>query len=388
MSSKIKIGYISDEPPTDINAWSGLNYFIANSLIEDGFELIPMHGWKRQLSSSAILWKLWFKLRRGGFYSEARNPKVLKNYAAQMGRCINACELDAVFSPGTALTASLDVKVPWFVWTDATVPCLFKLYPGYDRWSKKSSHEALQSELGAAQRATALIYSSKWAADSAVADLGADPTKVHVVPFGANLTEPPDRAGALAAAAKRTDKKIILLFAGVQWARKGGEKALAVAKAMADRSIVPVELRILGLTDQPIAEEMRANVAWLGRISKDTPEGMRRIEAEFAQAHYLLLPTVADCTPIVFAEASAYALPVVTHEVGGTACQIVHGENGGLFSLSTSAGEMAEWMFQHWKEPLSYRGLCAGARDMFDGRLNWKTAGKTAGAIIRAAIGK
>jgi hypothetical protein len=51
-------------------------------------------------------------------------------------------------------------------------------------WSEKQ-------ELTAISKASKIVYSSKWAADSAISDYQADADNVVVLPFGANLDNPP-----------------------------------------------------------------------------------------------------------------------------------------------------------------------------------------------------
>ena len=42
----------------------------------------------------------------------------------------------------------------------------------------------------------------------------------------------------------------------------------------------------------------------------------------------LLLPTQAECAGIVFVEASAYSMPIFTHDTGGISNYVINGING------------------------------------------------------------
>lgn len=385
----LRVAFISQEDPADITGWSGLNFFMVRALREAGCEVVPLHTWRKSWPPSAVFWKLAHKAFRLGHYSESRNRSVLRSYARQMEGRLQRIEVDAVFSPGTALTALLKPKVPWFYWTDATVPSLFRSYPGYEKWSARSLRDAYGTDAEGAREASGIFLSSSWAAESAIRDVGVEPSKVHVVPFGANLEVIPPRDAVLRRSAGRRRDRVVLLFAGVQWVRKGGGKAVAIADALSRLVEVPVELRILGIDASAGATGTRvggAEVVHLGRISKATPEGSARIGEEFLNAHFLVLPTLADCTPIVFAEACVHALPIVTHDVGGVGSQVAHGQNGGLFGRETDPSVMAQWIRDVWSAQDSYNSMCGTSREVHESKLNWSVAGATVTNVMRSVI--
>lgn len=380
----MRLAYITVEDPANRTGWSGLNHFMARALTAAGCELVPLFGFREVRPAAALVRKIGARLFLRRFHGTGREPAVLENYARQIQARVEAAQVDAVLANGTTLTSHLRPTCPMFFWTDATVPALFKLYPGYDRWTRSSSRLAHEADRRALANATAAFYSSAWAAESAVRDLGANPARVHVVPFGANLEHEPAAGEAMAAARARSTDRLVLLFAGVQWERKGGAKAVAVAEAL-HAAGVPVELRILGI-DRPMATSPR--IRSLGRISKASDDGCRRIAEQFAQSHFLLLPTVADCTPVVFAEAGAWAMPVVTHRVGGIPSQIVDERNGRMFDLAAPAAEIAAWISAVWRDRPRYLGLAAASRHEYDSRLNWRAAAAQAMGIMQQHLAR
>lgn len=44
--------------------------------------------------------------------------------------------------------------------------------------------------------------------------------------------------------------------------------------------------------------------------------------------NFLLLPTIAECAGIVFAEASGYGIPSITYDTGGVGTYVIDGING------------------------------------------------------------
>jgi hypothetical protein len=71
-------------------------------------------------------------------------------------------------------------------------------------------------------RASLVLYASDWAAASAIEHYGADPDKVRVVPFGANLESEVEQGEAAEAINARSANPGKLLFLGIDWKRKGG----------------------------------------------------------------------------------------------------------------------------------------------------------------------
>ncbi|MEO0513947.1 MAG: hypothetical protein AAF086_01465 [Planctomycetota bacterium] len=107
----------------------------------------------------------------------------------------------------------------------------------YDSHSTDPDHakQADEKERKTIARASAALYSSQWAADSAINYYGGDPAKVHVVPFGANI---PSEGMLPADIANRTlEGPLRMLYIGKYWKRKGGDIAVAVTKSLRDRGI-------------------------------------------------------------------------------------------------------------------------------------------------------
>lgn len=67
----------------------------------------------------------------------------------------------------------------------------------------------------------------------------------------------------------------------------------------------------------PIAPRGTRRLLALEFLDKNRPKDAARLSALYAEAHLLLLPSRADCTLTVIAEAMAHGTPVLATDVGG-----------------------------------------------------------------------
>ena len=157
-------------------------------------------------------------------------------------------------------------------------------------------------------RAAALVAWSRWAARSLVADYGVDSSRILVAHPGAPQPffdiQRPRKPG------------VRILFVGGDFERKGGDLLLEAFEPLADRAALTI------VTDAPVA--VPPGVTRLSGIRPGTPEQL----AAFAEADIFCLPTRGDCTPVVFGEAMAAGLPIVTTLVGSNAETVADRETG------------------------------------------------------------
>src|SRR5207248_2243957 len=90
---------------------------------------------------------------------------------------------------------------------------------------------------------------------------------------------------------------------------------------------------------------------------------------------FLLVPTRADCAPIVFGEADAFGLPVITTNTGGVSEIVRDGENGFLLPYGTRGVDYAEVIARIYSDDERYAELVQASRAAFEDRLNWDAWG-------------
>jgi glycosyltransferase involved in cell wall biosynthesis len=191
------------------------------------------------------------------------------------------------------------------------------------------------------------------------------------VPFGANISSGRD-INKINRIIDQKDFDICkLLFVGVDWHRKGGDKALAITKLLNERGL-RTELHIVGC-DPP--SEPPPFVKNHGFISKTTEEGQKYLDQLFSEAHFLILPSRAECCAVVLAEASSFGLPSLATNVGGIPTAIFDGKNGWTFELNDTPEKYCSYIEKFMSARDDYKELALSSFQEYLERLNWHSAG-------------
>ena len=91
-----------------------------------------------------------------------------------------------------------------------------------------------------------------------------------------------------------------------------------------------------------------------GFVSKASQAGSHTLHELFARSHFLILPTRADCTPVVIPEACSFGLPVLTSDVGGIPTIVQNGTNGFAFPVDAGAETYCEAIETLWSSREAY----------------------------------
>lgn len=214
-------------------------------------------------------------------------------------------------------------------------------------------------------RAAHVIYSSDYMAARAAEEFGPElAPKLSVVPFGLNLDSLP-----AAVPEKPPLAPLELLFIGRDWERKGGDLALAALDILT-ASGVAARLTVIG-ANAPEAQA-HPHVTSLGYLDKNVPADYRRMEEVFARSHLFVLPTRADCTPMVVAEANAYGIPVLITETGGISSLMAPERNGVMLPPTADGAAWAAEIRRLSANAVAYRELSQSSFAHCHSRLTWK----------------
>ena len=374
----MKIAYITTYDSQDVAKWSGLGFYIVKSLKEQSIQVDLISSVRNKYSPLSILFKskeYLYKYLLKKNYLHSREPALLSRYANKAAKRLARLEADIVFSPGSIPIAYLECPQPIVFWTDATFAGMIDFYPEFSNLCQESIRNGNAMEQSALDRSKLAIYSSEWAAKTAIENYKIDPNKVKVVPFGANIECQRGLDDIKSLVETRPSHKCKLLFLGVDWLRKGGNIAFKVAKEL-NQSGLETELTLVGCS--PIVDEPLPNfVRSLGFISKSTKEGREQLDQIIAESHFLILPSRAECYGVVFCEANSFGVPCLATKVGGIPTIIRDNVNGKLFDKDVEILEYCEYISNLFARYSEYKELAISAFCEYQSRLNWSIAGKT-----------
>jgi glycosyltransferase involved in cell wall biosynthesis len=359
----LRLGFLSAHNYLDRNAWSGSVYYMQKALQEKNIEFVYLGQAKKDSLGQKIWSRVWqnnHRLKMGS------SPYVRKwkRFASLAHRKLNQTSVDVILAPVAAAELNfLATNIPIIYLSDATFKLYQKYYPlNLDQqeaeWSEKQ-------ELTAISKASKIVYSSKWAADSAISDYQADADNVVVLPFGANLDNPPLAEEILS---KKQMSSCRLLFVGKDWHRKGGDIAFQTLISLCNQGI-DAELVMVGCT--PPAEIKHDKLTVIPFLNKNIPEQRRQLDELFLKSNFFILPTRADCSPIVLCEANAFGLPVLTTDICGIPTIISNGKNGYRLPLAAGGDDYANIIVENFSDSTHYENLVRSSREEYDARLNW-----------------
>lgn len=347
----MNIAFLSSLNPTDIHSWSGTLYYMYQSLSKN--HRLTWIGGKQYAEVR--------EFHNANYTSEV--PFVIEKYALLFGKLLSdlfnyEC-YDLIICRDYAFLSYLVTDVPVIYLGDTT----FQLFNQYQQITEEE-FIALANELEkrSIQNATHLVYSSEWAKKSAINDYGAHPDKISVIEFGANLDDVPSSL-------QTSEYQICnLLFNGRSWKRKNGDKAIAIYQQLKESGI-HCKLTIIG--SQPSHTVENKDIVVYPHLDKSRTEDRQLLESILRESHFLIAPTLFDCFGIVYCEAAAYGIPVLTSDVGGVSQAVCEGTNGFLFSKDAPAADYVGTIIDLFTHQERYEALRISSRKEYETRLNW-----------------
>lgn len=376
----MRLAYASLFDAAEFSSASRSGHLVPRALAAAGHEVIylgPVHV-RRSLMARAI-GKAWRTIDPGLALPE-REPAVLRAGARAIDAAIASLSAkgerpDALVAPGVLAVAHTTWPGPLAIWCDCTLGAMIDYFPGFTGLTRRARRHAMDAENRALRRADIAAFPSAWAAESAIRDHGCDPSRVHVIPFGGSFPEPPlplDTIFAARAAHRATNPRRVL-WIGMEWPRKRGDLAIDTAIAVR-RAGLEVELVMVGSTPPPDSAHAQAVPSFVrleGVIDVGTPAGQAHLRELYCTSDVLLLPTLADCAPIVMRDAMAHALPIIATQTGGLPTMVAQGVEGYLLPLDADANEYARLIAELVSSPERHLAMAQAARKRYDTELSW-----------------
>lgn len=365
-----RITLVSPGDPRDMHQWSGTTYSLYNSLIQQVQQSDYTFGSMTANPADFLARIVNRMLRIIGISIDCRFSTF---YAVLCGAVLR---LKLLFVRDTLLVAVaasncvayLRTRHPMVYISDCTFSSISDFYPGFRRFPTWLKRQGDKNERQTLSRCRFVIYPSCWAMQSAQRDYAVPVEHIRMIPFGPNI--PPAlietwRTDKMV----QTDGELRILFVSADWRRKNGPLVLEVANALIDNGL---KVTLIMVGDIPEHVQTLQFVDARGFLRKSDPKHMIELCQIYAAAHFLVLPSTADASPIVFSEAQAFGVPSVAYDVGGVSSSIRNGETGYLLPPGTPAEGFVNVINKCVADPTEYRRLSANCRDRYVREANWE----------------
>ncbi len=379
----MKIACVSRYDATAKKGWSTRGYYQAQSLASQGIE-IEYFQFCRELPFSLLfrLRSIYHQLHHQ-YYISGPDPSLLKHYAHELSKQLSKADIDLVFAPigGPSWKfepiAYLKCDQPIVFWTDA--PFIghmegFKFSSFYNKVSKEFIRDALADERSILSRSRLAIYTSEWAAQTAIKNY--HNSNVKIVPFGPYLEQNATVEDIKKSINSRSPHECKLLFVGQSWHVKGGSLALKVAQELNKRGL-KTTLTVVGCQpDEPLPSFVRS----IGIVDSLTRNKL------YSESHFFIMPSLFEPFGVVFAEASSFGVPSLATNVGGIPSAVKDGLNGKIFQPDAPNTDYCDYVLGLFSNFNDYRELALSSFNEYRSRLNWSTAGQTVKKLMTQLI--
>lgn len=290
-----------------------------------------------------------------------------KSIGRKVDNFVKNAHVDCIISTTNTPFIFTSNIIPLVIITDATVKLLYREYASSNGWSKLFLKDIERSSLKIAQKANLIVSSSSATTHSLLYDYKIPESKIATIPFGANIENEdiriPERIVDKA-------KPLNFLFVGRDWERKGGGFAVEVCDKLVKQNI-KVKLSIVGcVTPQELERDYLTNYIFL---DKNKDEDFNKLKELYEGAHFFMLFSKAEMYGIVFCEAAAYGLPVITYSVGGINDIVVNEKTGIMLQKGTTAETFASEINALVSDPEKYHKMSGEARKRYETLLNWQS---------------
>lgn len=374
----MNITHISEHNPFDLDSHSGLAHWITLGLIRENIRMRYIYEDYGRFRQSNCLKLIYKKYRMDTWLTQA---EYLANKISDSLRTLNTDAILITLTPVAA--AALETDIPIIYRADATYSGLAGFYPSF---LINSPDEYLHNQIvteACLRKAKLLIFSTHWAARTAIDYYGIPQDKIRVVTYGANLDIVHTLKDVQRMIKNRSKQCIKFLFVGKSWFRKGGDIVLKIAKELHVNGY-SVEVTIVGCI--PDEKLIPSYVKCEDFISKRDKPGLNQLDRLYRETHFLFVPSRAEAFGIVFCEANAYGVPCLSTSVGGIPETVRDGINGKTFALEATVKEYCDYIINLISNYSEYEELALSAYNEYVTRLNWQVASQLTKQYISEVI--
>ena len=278
----------------------------------------------------------------GVIYITKRDSRLLQSIHRMIAARLRDYDGDVIYSHYDWLIPFYEDQEIWrknrkiVTWPDNYFGDFINFYTS--PWARASIRQGWEQTRRYYQVADLTVYSSKWGYDSSVncSVVSKKPSQLGFIPYGVNLADPPSAEAVDSAIKQRFGPKIKLIWIGKDPERKGLSVAVGLLKNLIDRGRA-CELVTIGYTGNAFPNP---NTRYLGALDRLKPAENELFHQALLSSDFLVFPTKADCTPMVFGEAASCGVPSLSYNVGGVGSVVLDGVTGKLFPLGAPASNL------------------------------------------------
>jgi glycosyltransferase involved in cell wall biosynthesis len=305
------------------------------------------------------------------------DPFVGKRTGIQVARQLTGMDYDVLLTKDMAIAAFTPTSKPVVVYTDVMITPNYseKNLPGCRLGNMSAMALGLcrRTLRKALDHSALAIFPTEWSAQAARAYCR-DTSKIKVVPFGANMTDPGPYV-----AEGRTWEKVSgkgcfdLLFVGKEWVRKGGDVAVETVRCL-NAGGLKTRLHVVGA--RAPGEVPPEQVRQYGLLDKSKPEELQLLKRLYTEADAFILPSSSEGYVNSALEASAFGLPALAYDADGVRNSVIPNCTGLLFPLGSPGRVFADAVSSWHQRPAAYEALARGARLRYETSANWPSCAR------------
>lgn len=389
-----RVGVLLWDDEQDPAALSGMPWNMREGLARAGCEVVPIlvgrYGGSPIMKAGRLTcrWKSGRRLRTDArrfvenmwpAATRRQEERKARNAAAAADRGARDLGVAGIFAPVMKHPlAFYEGDRPVVYASDATASLLASTYQLGRQRGAGWSEATFELETRALARADRVALASDRTARSAVEDHHADPAKISVVPFGANIW--PDTELQTIDAPGTDDLRLLLSAADPE--RKQLGLCIEIVGELRTRGW-NATLHYIG----PEREACRrSEVVWAGRLRLGDPTDAAIHRDLLRTCHLAILPSLAEMYGIAPVESAAFGRPAVVSDAGGLPTVVRQGETGLVVPIDTPVAGWADAVEAICARPDRYAAFSRAARLRQESVLNWDAWGRTVRGLIEQVV--
>jgi len=371
--------YLTRLDPYNLRSWSGLSYFILKTL-QKNFNVITVGPLSNRIRFFYIFKRFFFSIFDIKFDID-RPINVAKDFAKQIENKISEKKYEAIVTSEPYLVTFLKTTKPIFIYTDFLFATLYHNYYSKNKVSRETFVHGNYCELVSLKKSKKIILTSPYAINHGSKYYKIKKTSFLYIPFGANFDLIPNKNKIIQTIKNKKFKICNLVSSGVDWNRKGMDKAVELVNKINEKGL-RARLYIIGAKNNNKKKDISKYVTYVNFLNKNDLTDQKIYSKLLCQAHFNILFSKAEAFGLVNVEASAFGLYTITNNIGGISGAIKNHVNGYRFNPKANTSFIADFIIDIFIDKKNYINKSLSARDSYDKKLNWDVISKKLKKVI------